>query len=226
MSSHGRWLQRQVRFAGIGSMPRCRPNACRSRRWPRSHMRSDERSQTQGTEPSAGLFARLSETFATRAALSSEVHLQCYPLWSGRRHVRGSDLNRGDTMTTFIPSHGLRSQTFGCVAAVAIMSLSLDVSAQTSSGSEWHRGTTLAGFVGAGSTSADTTVATGTALGWEIGPHFTMEGRGNLASARSGHGGFLSVDWGVDSLAPASECRPVCAGRSRHVSGDGELRVA
>jgi len=55
--------------------------------------------------------------------------------------------------------------------------IAIDASAQVSSGAPWQRGTTLAGFAGAASTSA-TTPALGTALGWEIYPHLTVEGRG------------------------------------------------
>ena len=79
-------------------------------------------------------------------------------------------------MTTFICSPSLRVRTLGWLAAVAFMALSVDASGQTVT--QWQRGGLLGGFVGAGSTSSETRAAAGTTLGWELLPHFTIEGRG------------------------------------------------
>jgi hypothetical protein len=81
-------------------------------------------------------------------------------------------------MTMLIRSHGIRSRTCTWFAAVAIMSIALDASAQAPVGTQWQQGGLLSGFVGAGSTSSETIAAAGTALGWEVFPHLTIEGRG------------------------------------------------
>jgi hypothetical protein len=81
-------------------------------------------------------------------------------------------------MTTFIWSQRQRWQTLGWLATVALLSAPIEAFAQTSRGIEWQPGTTLGGFVGASGTAADTAPAAGTAFGWELTPHFTIEGRG------------------------------------------------
>lgn len=81
-------------------------------------------------------------------------------------------------MTTFLCSQKFRARTCGWLAAAAIMSVSVDASGQTPGGSEWQKGGLLGGFVGAGSTSSETLAAAGWTLGWEVAPHFTIEGRG------------------------------------------------
>ena len=79
-------------------------------------------------------------------------------------------------MTTFLCSHSLRARTVGWLAAIAFVSLSVNASGQTVT--EWQKGGLLGGFVGAGSTSSETLAAAGLTLGWEVAPHFTIEGRG------------------------------------------------
>ena len=81
-------------------------------------------------------------------------------------------------MTTFASSHRCRARTFGWLAAVAILSLAVEASGQTPGGAEWEPGMTLTGFVGASATGAKTAPAAGTALGWELTPHLTIEARG------------------------------------------------
>jgi hypothetical protein len=51
---------------------------------------------------------------------------------------------------------------------------------------EWSRGTTLSGFVGAVVPSSDADAIAGLGFGWEIAPHFTLEGQGTWF--RPGHG--------------------------------------
>ena len=81
-------------------------------------------------------------------------------------------------MTIYLRSHRLRARAIPWLAAVAILSLALEASGQTPGGAEWQPGTTLGGFVGVNSTTSGTAPAAGTAFGWELTPHFTIEGRG------------------------------------------------
>jgi hypothetical protein len=98
-----------------------------------------------------------------------------------------------------------RWRTLGWLAAVALLSTSTDASAQTSRGIEWQPGTTLGGFVGASSTPSTTTLAAGTALGWELTPHFTIEGRGTwLRHDQSLTGFSASVNALIPLLRPRS----------------------
>ena len=80
-------------------------------------------------------------------------------------------------MTTSIWYQRLRWWTLACLAA-ALLTMSSDASAQTMRGIEWEPGTTLSGFVGANSTTSSAAPAAGTAIGFEMTPHFTIEGRG------------------------------------------------
>ena len=43
---------------------------------------------------------------------------------------------------------------------------------------EWHKGTALAVFAGAASATGGTDAAAGAAIGWELTPHFSLEGSG------------------------------------------------
>jgi hypothetical protein len=63
------------------------------------------------------------------------------------------------------------------LTTIAILVFAVEAWAQTSTGAQWRRGTTLAGFGGA-ATASETTPSLGTSLGWEITPHLTLEGRG------------------------------------------------
>lgn len=86
--------------------------------------------------------------------------------------------------------HGFRDCVRVGVIAVAIVGVAREAPSQTA---EWHRGTTLAGFVGAASASSDTDVAASAALEWELTPHFTLEGRGMWFDASPGAGAFAAV---------------------------------
>ena len=79
-------------------------------------------------------------------------------------------------MTTVTLSRKRFARGMVWVATIAIVAASVEAWGQTASGVNWHRGTTLAGFAGAA--SPDTKAALGTALGWDIVPHLTVEGRG------------------------------------------------
>lgn len=108
-------------------------------------------------------------------------------------------------MTTFIWSQRQRWQTLGWLATVALLSASIEAFAQTSRGIEWQPGTTLGGFVGASGTAADTAPAAGTAFGWELTPHFTIEGRGTWLRHNRGLTDFAaSINALIPLLRPAS----------------------
>lgn len=64
------------------------------------------------------------------------------------------------------------------VLALLIAAVPALASAQAVETTAWTRGTTLGGFIGATSTSSDVDVAAGAGFGWEILPHFGLEGRG------------------------------------------------
>ena len=78
-------------------------------------------------------------------------------------------------MTTFKILSGCRDVLAACTAVMALM-MAPDAWGQTTT-EDWRRGTTLAGFIGAASPSSETSAAAGAALGWELTPHFTIEGR-------------------------------------------------
>jgi hypothetical protein len=92
------------------------------------------------------------------------------------------------------------------IVAVAIVGFAHDAWSQTVAATEWHRGTTLAGFVGAASISTDTDAAAGAALGWELTPHFTLEGRGMWIDAGPGADAFAAV---LGARIPLMPARPV-----------------
>jgi hypothetical protein len=109
-------------------------------------------------------------------------------------------------MTAFISSRNLRSRTVGCLAALACLGFSIGASAQTGRGREWQPGTTLSGFVGASATRSGTTPVAGTALGWELTPHFTIEGRGTWL--RHDHG-LTEFSASINALVPVLRPRAV-----------------
>jgi hypothetical protein len=62
------------------------------------------------------------------------------------------------------------------VTFIVVAGLAADGRAQTADG-QWQRGTVLAGSFGAVAASPDTSLFGGTALGWEIVPRLSVEGR-------------------------------------------------
>jgi hypothetical protein len=81
------------------------------------------------------------------------------------------------TMRTVTSTRRRGGRVVFLIAALAILTASAQAWGQTSNATQWQRGTTLSGFAGAGSADG-TTAALGTALGWEVVPHLTIEGRG------------------------------------------------
>lgn len=80
-------------------------------------------------------------------------------------------------MTTVTSSRKRYARHIVWVATVAMLTASVEAWGQTSKATPWQRGTTLGGFGGVASLES-TTPALGTALGWEIDRHVTIEGRG------------------------------------------------
>jgi len=109
-------------------------------------------------------------------------------------------------MTTVTTLRRVRHGVLASVAAVAMASIAPEAWGQTVAANEWRHGTTLAGFVGAASPSSDTTAAAGAALGWEITPHFTLEGRGMWFDTGRGAEAFAAV---LGSRVPLLPARPV-----------------
>jgi hypothetical protein len=112
-------------------------------------------------------------------------------------------------MMTSTTSRRFGGRLLTCLAAVAFASISADASGQqTVPSTKWQRGTTLAGFVGAASASSDTNAAAGGALGWEITPHFTLEGRGTWFREGHGSSAFSAVLGALIPLLPARSVVP------------------
>lgn len=97
-------------------------------------------------------------------------------------------------------------RVLACFAAIALMTSAQNAWSQTIAADEWRHGTTLAGFVGAASASSDTGAAAGAALGWEITPHFTLEGRGIWFDAGHRADAFTAV---LGARVPLLPARPL-----------------
>jgi hypothetical protein len=88
----------------------------------------------------------------------------------------------------------------------AMVAVAPNASAQTMAPDEWRRGTTLAGFVGAASASSNADVGAGAAIGWEIAPHFTLEGRGVWLDSGDAANAFAAL---LGARIPLLTARPV-----------------
>ena len=80
-------------------------------------------------------------------------------------------------MTIFTSSRKRYARHIVWVATIAMLAASVEAWGQISQATQWQRGTTLGAFGGVASLES-TTPALGTALGWEINRHVTVEGRG------------------------------------------------
>ena len=92
------------------------------------------------------------------------------------------------------------------MAVVAIAGAAPAAWAQT--GNDWQQGTTLAGFIGAASPTAGVRPSMGAALGWELTPHFTVEGRGLWLDAGPNADAFAAVVGARVPLRPARAVVP------------------
>lgn len=99
----------------------------------------------------------------------------------------------------------LRTVTW-LVLALAVCAA--DARGQTPTGGSWRQGTTLAGFAGAASADVSTKFAAGTALGWELTPHLTLEGRGVWLPADQGSTDFFAWLGALVPLRPARSIVP------------------
>jgi hypothetical protein len=80
------------------------------------------------------------------------------------------------------------------IVVALLLALPWDAQAQASVvNEEWRHGTTLAGFVGAGSPFAGVDPALGLSLGWEMKPWLGFEGRGTWFLAPDGASAFAAA---------------------------------
>jgi hypothetical protein len=79
-----------------------------------------------------------------------------------------------------------------CAALLVFVALASGALAQSASGGDWQRGTTISGFIG-GATASDTDLAAGLSVGWEVTPRFGIEGRGLWLGAGDDEDGFAAA---------------------------------
>jgi hypothetical protein len=92
------------------------------------------------------------------------------------------------------------------VATALVACTAVDAGAQTVGDVNWHRGTTLAGFFGAATTSSDASAAAGFGLGWELLPHLVIEGRGFWLDAGADAESFAAA---LGARVPLRPARPI-----------------
>jgi hypothetical protein len=96
-------------------------------------------------------------------------------------------------MTTSTRMHGIWSRAAAGVVAATLAGFAPHASGQTVGNADWHRGTTLAGFIGAASSQSVTDSAAGVTVGWEFTPHLAIEGRGLWLDAGPGADAFTAL---------------------------------
>jgi hypothetical protein len=97
-------------------------------------------------------------------------------------------------------------------AAIVLLTIVPNAWSQSVAADDWRHGTTLAGFVGAASKSPGTGAAAGAALGWEITPHFTLEGRGIWIDAGRRADAFTALLGARVPLLPGRTAVPFLSG--------------
>jgi len=96
-------------------------------------------------------------------------------------------------MTILVTPHTSGRHTVTWLVAIAVVLASSHAWAQPANRSEWQRGTTLGGF--AGISAADGRMpALGTALGWEIHPNLTVDGRGLWMTTDPGNDFYAALN--------------------------------
>ena len=108
-------------------------------------------------------------------------------------------------MRTSTRVHGRHARTGVWMVAAAMAGIAAQASAQTAAKTDWHHGTTLAGFAGAASVESRTDFAAGGAVGWEFTPHLAIEGRGLWLAAGPGQDGFAAL---LGARMPILHSRP------------------
>jgi len=129
-------------------------------------------------------------------------------------------------MTTSARMHGLAARTAGCIVAAAMTGFAAQASGQTVAGADWHRGTTLGGFVGAASSQSVTDMAAGVMVGWELTPHLAIEGRGLWLDAGPGADAFTALLGARVPILPGRLIGPFVSGGAglyRATSGGGSF---
>ena len=95
-------------------------------------------------------------------------------------------------------------------AVVGLLVAAATASAQTPlvapSGNTWSHGTTLNVFGGAAATAGDRAAAAGGAFGWELTPHFALEGSGTWLDWGQGAHAFTA---GITAQVAVATARPV-----------------
>jgi hypothetical protein len=125
-------------------------------------------------------------------------------------------------MATSVRRHGTWSRAAAVVAA-AVAGFASPVSGQTVGNTDWHRGTTLAGFIGAASSQSVTDAAAGVAVGWEFTPHLTIEGRGLWLDGGPGADAFTALLGARAPILPGRLIAPFVSGGAGlyRVTSDG-----
>ena len=129
-------------------------------------------------------------------------------------------------MTSLIGAHRIRGWAAAGLVAAGLTSFASHASGQTVAGADWHRGTTLGGFLGAASSQSVTDAAAGVMLGWELMPHLAIEGRGLWLDAGPGADAFTALLGARVPLLPGRLIGPFVsagAGLYRATSGGESL---
>jgi hypothetical protein len=106
----------------------------------------------------------------------------------------------------------MRARLVAGLIAAALTGLAAHASGQTVAGVNWHRGTTLGGFIGAASSQSVTDAAAGATVGWELTPHLAIEGRGLWLDAGPGADAFTALLGARVPLLPGRLIVPFIAG--------------
>jgi menaquinone-dependent protoporphyrinogen oxidase len=110
------------------------------------------------------------------------------------------------------------------VAVALALVLPAVAAAQSGGSSSWRFGTTLSGFAGVAVPDSKATAVTGAAVGWEVTPHFAVEGSGAWIGEDHGSDAFAAALTGRISMAPARAAVPFLAagvGMYREMTASG-----
>ena len=109
-------------------------------------------------------------------------------------------------------SHRVRAGAGAWIVAAAVAAIVPQATGQTIAGHDWHQGTTLAGFVGSSSSQSVTDAAAGFTVGWELTPHFAVEGRGLWLDAGPGADAFTALLGARLPILPGRRIVPFVSG--------------
>jgi hypothetical protein len=114
-------------------------------------------------------------------------------------------------MDTRTSTRTRRATAIASITVIVVVCLAADGVAQTAD-SMWQRGTVLAGTAGAAVASPDTRFVGGTALGWEIMPRLTVEGRALWLPATDEPSDFVALLSAAVPLTPGRRTVPFVSG--------------